>query len=94
MARNRLRKSSNISIDDHLRAPKGVINKVPGEVAPMGRLEHEAKAFEKEIRTKNLVQLQELLERQNKILENSNLVKKLPDKGDKVRKRKQMIQVT
>jgi len=90
---NRSRTSSNVTIDDHLRAPVGAIKKVPGEVAPVGRFDHEVKAFEKEIRAKSLVELQELLERQLKILENSTLVRKLPDKGEKVKKRKEMIKV-
>ena len=59
----------------------------------MGRLDHEQKAFEKDIRTKNVVQLQEVLNRQNKVLENHALVKKLPDKGAKVKQRIQMIEV-
>jgi len=92
-AGGRPRTTSTVSLDGPLKAPTGAIRKVPGEVAPVGRLEHEAKAFEKEIKTKNVPQLQELLERQNKILENPALLKKLPDKGSKVKQRKEMIEV-
>ena len=63
-------------------------------MAALGRLDHEQKAFEKDIRTKNVPQLQEVLNRQNKVLENHALVKKLPDKGAKVKQRIQMIEVT
>ena len=93
-AGSRRRTASNVSLDDHLKAPMGAIRKVPGEVAALGRLEYEAKAFEREIRTKNVTQLQEVLERQNKILESPALLKKLPDKGSKVQQRKEMIEVS
>jgi hypothetical protein len=91
---SRSRTSSTVTLDDHLKAPIGAIRKVPGEVAPVGRLDHEAKAFERDIKAKSVPQLQEVLERQNKILENSALLKKLPDKGAKVKQRKEMIEVT
>lgn len=91
--RHRTSSAISVSLDDHLKAPTGAIRKVPGEVAPLGRFEHEAKAFEKEIKTKTVPQLQEVLERQNKILENQALVRKLADKGAKVKQRKEMIEV-
>jgi hypothetical protein len=59
----------------------------------MGKMDHEMKAFEKEIRTKSVPQLYEVLARQNKILENKSLLLKLPDKGAKVKHRKVMIEV-
>ena len=62
-------------------------------MAALGKLDHEVKAFEKEIRKKNVPQLQEVLNRQNKILENQALLKKLPDRGAKVKLRIKMIEV-
>jgi hypothetical protein len=37
--------------------------KVPGDVPAMGRLSHEAKAFQKEIRLKSVPELKDLLAR-------------------------------
>ena len=68
--------------------------KVPGEVAPLGRLEDEAKKFQKEIKTKTIPELKDLLERQSRILQNKKLVTTLPDKGSKVRQRQQQLMVS
>lgn len=65
--------------------------KVPGEVLPIGKLEDEAKTFEKEITKKTTPELQDLLERQNRILLNAKLIQALPDKGAKVRLRRQQL---
>ena len=68
--------------------------KVPGEVLPIGKLEDEAKKFEKEITKKTTPELQDLLERQNRILLNAKLIQALPDKGAKVRLRRQQLMVS
>ena len=68
--------------------------KVPGEVAPLGRLQSDAKKFEEEIKTKTTPELKDLLERQTKILHNKNLLATLPDKGSKVRQKQQQLMVS
>ena len=74
---------------------KPTINKkVPGKVAPLGRLQGEAKKFEDEIKTKTTPELRDLLERQTKIHQNKNLLATLPDKGSKVRQRQQQLMVS
>ncbi len=69
------------------------MKKCTGNVPGVGRFEHEAKAFESQLRSMTIVQLQEALKRQKSILSNPNLLKTLPDKGEKVRKRREMIEV-
>ena len=68
--------------------------KVPGEVLPIGKLEDEAKKFENEITKKTTPELQDLLERQNRIFLNAKLIQALPDKGAKVRLRRQQLMVS
>ena len=67
--------------------------KVPGKVLALGKLGDEAKKFEQEIRKKTPSELIDILNRQNAILQNPKLIDSLPDKGEKVRKRQQHIQV-
>ena len=67
--------------------------KVPGKVLALGKLGDEAKKFEQEIRKKTPSELIDILNRQNAILQNPKLIESLPDKGEKVRKRQQHIQV-
>ena len=67
--------------------------KVPGKVLALGKLGDEAKKFEQEIRKKTPAELIDILNRQNAILQNPKLLESLPDKGEKVRKRQQHIQV-
>lgn len=69
------------------------MRKCVGFVPGVGRFEHEAKAFEIQLRSMTISQLEDALARQLKILSNPGLLKTLPDKGEKVRKRKEMIQV-
>ena len=69
------------------------IKKVPGSVAPVGRLSHEAAQFKQSIKAKSVPELKDLLNRQQKILENKSLCSKLPDKGRKVKERITLIQV-
>ena len=59
-------------------------SKVPGLVAPSGKLDHEIKAFRDSILKKTVPELKDLLARQNAIITNKKLVSKLPDKGAKV----------
>ncbi len=82
---------------DHLykEATKEVLapfKKVPGEIKPIGRLSHEAKAFRESILKKSVPELKDLLNRQNAILRNAQLVAKLPDKGAKVKDKKAQIE--
>ena len=66
--------------------------KVPGQVKPMGRLDHEEKTFKESISKMSLPQLKDLLARQDAILSNKRLLEKLPDKGHKIREKKKEIQ--
>ena len=65
--------------------------KVPGDVPAVGKMSFEIARLREEIKTKNVPQLREILERQDRILNNPGLVKKLPDKGEKARSTKDMI---
>ena len=65
--------------------------KVPGEVAAVGRLSFEVEKMREEIKAKSVPQLKEILERQDKILNNAALVSKLPDKGEKARSKRELI---
>ena len=73
--------------------PDRAIKKVPGEVFPMGKLTHEIKCFETELKSKSLIDLKDLLQRQNMILNNPKLCSKLADKGAKVKAKKEAIEV-
>ena len=64
---------------------EGAIKKVPGEVKPMGKLDHETAAFRNSIKNKTLPELKTTLAGFDSILNNKTLVSKLPDKGAKVR---------
>ena len=61
--------------------------KVPGDVAPMGKLNNEVKAFRDSIQKKTLPELEDLLTRQESIVAKKYLMKKLPDEGQKVIKK-------
>ena len=65
--------------------------RVPGEVAPVGRMSFEVEKLREEIRAKTVPELKEILERQDKILNNSALINKLPDKGEKARSKREII---
>ena len=65
--------------------------KVPGDVAPVGKMSFEVERMREEIKSKSVCQLREILERQDKILNNSALVSKLPDKGEKARSKREVI---
>jgi len=66
---------------------KSMIWKVPGALAPMGKMAHEKAKEKRDFHKKNLVELKEMLARQKQLLGNKSLVSKLPDKGDKARAR-------
>ena len=66
--------------------------KVPGDVPAVGKMSIEIARLREEIKTKTVPQLQEIVERQERILSNKVLVKKLPDKGEKARKTKEMVE--
>ena len=72
---------------------KTINKKVPGQVLPVGKLEDEAKKFEKEIKKKKTPELKDLLKRQDALLQNNKLITSLPDKGQKVRRRQQQLKV-
>lgn len=75
------------------KKPIAPLRKVPGEVKPSGKLDHEVLKFRDSIRSKSLIELQELLRRQDDILNNKKLVSKLPDQGAKVREKRTQIQL-
>jgi len=65
--------------------------KVPGQVQPIGKMSFEVAKLRAELKSKTVPQLQEVLERQEKLLGNRSLVKRLPDKGEKARNTKEMV---
>ena len=73
---------------------KSINKKVPGQVMPLGKLADEGKKFNTEIKKKNVSELKDILDRQNKLLQNDNMVRNLPDKGEKIRQRKQQLMVS
>ncbi|OAD59731.1 hypothetical protein WN48_08526 [Eufriesea mexicana] len=62
---------------------KKVINKIPGDLPPLSK--KESQGYIEDLRNKQKNELEELLERQNKILSNKTFVLKLPDKGEKIK---------
>ncbi|XP_060821822.1 DNA-directed RNA polymerase II subunit GRINL1A [Bombus pascuorum] len=62
---------------------KKIINKVPGDLPPPPKKENQG--YIEDLRNKQKFELEELLERQNKILSNKTFVLKLPDKGEKIK---------
>jgi len=65
--------------------------KVPGEVAAVGKMSFEVEKMREEIKCKTVPQLKEILERQDKILNNSALINKLADRGEKMRSKRVII---
>ena len=86
-----LEANASISANSNKSAP---LRKVPGEVAPMGKLNHEVKAFRDSIQKKTLPELEDLLTRQKSIVANKKLLSKLPDKGAKVEEKIKHIEVS
>eukprot|EP00092_Neocalanus_flemingeri_P008839 GFUD01009513.1.p1 GENE.GFUD01009513.1~~GFUD01009513.1.p1 ORF type:complete len:340 (+),score=133.14 GFUD01009513.1:50-1069(+) len=65
--------------------------KVPGQVHPIGKMSFEVIKLRAELKSKTVPQLKEVLERQEKILGNKSLVKRLPDKGERAKSTKDMV---
>ncbi|XP_014219504.1 DNA-directed RNA polymerase II subunit GRINL1A [Copidosoma floridanum] len=61
---------------------KPIIKKIPGEVPPLPK--KSSQGYIDDLGKKTKIELQELLERQNKLLANKSFVSKLPDKGAKI----------
>lgn len=70
---------------------KSMIWKVPGSLAPMGKMAHEKDKERREFKKKSLVELKEMFSRQKQLLGNKSLMSKLPDKGEKARTRMEEI---
>ncbi|CAD1480829.1 unnamed protein product, partial [Heterotrigona itama] len=62
---------------------KKIINKVPGDLPSPSRRENQG--YIENLGSKQKFELEELLERQNKILSNKIFILKLPDKGKKIK---------
>ncbi|CAK9806248.1 DNA-directed RNA polymerase II subunit GRINL1A [Anthophora quadrimaculata] len=62
---------------------KKVINKIPGNLPPV--MKREKQGYIENLAKMQKFELEELLERQNKILSNKAFVLKLPDKGEKIK---------
>lgn len=62
---------------------KKIINKIPGNLLPPFKKENQG--YIEDLGKKQKFELEELLERQNKILSNKTLILKLPDKGEKIK---------
>lgn len=60
--------------------PESVIKKVPGKLVPIPK---DKDVYMGDLSKKSIVDLKELLERQNRILSNKSLLNKLADKGSK-----------
>ncbi|XP_043279736.1 uncharacterized protein Polr2M [Venturia canescens] len=61
-----------------------IIKKIPGD--PVGRFKKESQGYIDNLENKQKFELQELLERQNKLLANKRFIANLPDKGEKIMK--------
>ncbi|KAH0953718.1 hypothetical protein HN011_006413 [Eciton burchellii] len=59
-----------------------VINKIPGDIPAIPK--EQGQGYIDNLAKKQKFELEELLERQNKILANKNFISKLPDKGEKL----------
>ena len=60
-------------------------------VHPIGKMSHEVAKLRAELRSKSVPQLQEVLDRQQKILGNRALVSRLPDKGERAKNTRDMV---
>jgi len=65
--------------------------KVPGQVHPIGKMSFEVNKLRSELKSKSVPELQEVLGRQQNILGNRLLVSKLPDKGERAKKTRNMV---
>ena len=60
-------------------------------VHPIGKMSHEVAKLRAELRSKSVPQLQEVLDRQQRILGNRALVSRLPDKGERAKNTRDMV---
>lgn len=63
--------------------PQNIIKKVPGNLPPPTK--KESQGYIDDLSKKQKFELEELLERQNKIISNKSFISKLPDKGEKIK---------
>ncbi|XP_014608996.1 PREDICTED: uncharacterized protein LOC106789364 [Polistes canadensis] len=63
--------------------PKKIIKKVPGDLPPPTKKENQG--YIDNLANKSKTELEELLERQNKMLANKKFISMLPDKGEKIK---------
>jgi len=66
--------------------------KVPGELVPMGKMKYEIETLRNQMRNKKTVELEEMLARQQKLVNNTRLLTTLPDKGEKARNKVSWLQ--
>ncbi|XP_020706416.2 uncharacterized protein LOC105683134 [Athalia rosae] len=59
-----------------------MIKKIPGDILEPSR--RESQGYIEDLSSKKVFELQEILERQNKLLKNKRFISKLPDKGAKI----------
>ncbi|XP_076751046.1 RNA polymerase II subunit M [Xylocopa sonorina] len=62
--------------------PKKIINKIPGDLPSPPKKENQG--YIEDLGRKSKLELEELLQRQDKILSNKAFISKLPDKGEKI----------
>lgn len=62
------------------------MKKVPGNLVPLGGFSHEKKVH-LDLKSKSEVELREILERERKLLETPGLIRKLADKGQRIKDR-------
>ncbi|KAF7395950.1 hypothetical protein HZH68_010000 [Vespula germanica] len=62
--------------------PKKIIKKIPGDIPPPTKKENQGHI--EDLANKSKIELEELLDRQNKMLTNKKFISILPDKGEKI----------
>jgi len=65
--------------------------RVPGDLAPVGKMKHELETFKNELKKKSLTEVKDMLVSHTKISQNTLLMSRLPDKGDKVKQKLDII---
>jgi len=65
--------------------------RVPGDLAPVGKMKHELETFKNELKKKSLLEVKDMLVSHNKISQNTLLMSRLPDKGQKVKAKLDII---
>lgn len=71
-----------VKISEIYEMYQSITKKIPGDIPPPSKKESQGYIDDLEKKPKFI--LEELLERQNKILANKNFISKLPDKGEKI----------